>query len=100
MVEEPTQDLDVRSEGIREEEQEDSKNEKDRDVYDDHENEEEQPTTILFTPKQLEVLLTMNRPNFTKLVTTLKGGSSKSVGFKPAKLGNFDGIRDWKVVDV
>jgi hypothetical protein len=50
MVEEPTQDLNVWSEGIREEEQEDSKNEKDRDVYDDHENEEEQPTIVLFTP--------------------------------------------------
>jgi hypothetical protein len=42
----------------------------------------------------------MNRPNFTELVTTLKGGSLKGVGFKPAKLGNFDGVQDWKVVDV
>ncbi len=41
----------------------------------------------------------MNRPNFTELVAALKGGSSKGVGFKPIKLGNFDGVRDRKVVD-
>jgi hypothetical protein len=41
----------------------------------------------------------MNRLDFTKLVTTLKGGSLKGVGFKPTKPRNFDGIRDWKVVD-
>jgi hypothetical protein len=29
----------------------------------------------------------------------LKGGSSKHVGFQPTKPGNFDGARDWKVVD-
>jgi hypothetical protein len=34
------------------------------------------------------------------LVAALKGGSSKSVGFKPAGPGNFDGIWDRKVVDV
>jgi hypothetical protein len=42
----------------------------------------------------------MNRPNFTELVTAFKGGSSKGVGFKPVKLGTFDGARDRKVVDV
>jgi hypothetical protein len=42
----------------------------------------------------------MNRPDFTELVAALKGGSSKSVGFKPAEPKNFDGIRDRKVVDV
>jgi hypothetical protein len=57
MVEEPTQDLDVPFEAIREEEQEDSKKQKDRENYDDHENEEEQPTMVLFTQEQLEVLL-------------------------------------------
>ncbi len=67
---------------------------------DDHESEEKQPNTIIFTLEQLEVLLKMNRPNFTELVTTLKGGSSKGVGFQPAKPGNFDGIRNQKVVDV
>jgi hypothetical protein len=34
----------------------------------------------------------MNRPNFTKFVEALKKGSSKSVGFKLVKLGNFDGV--------
>jgi hypothetical protein len=41
----------------------------------------------------------MNRLDFTKLVAALKGGSLKGVGFQPAKPGNFDGIRDKKVVD-
>jgi hypothetical protein len=34
----------------------------------------------------------MNRPDFTKLVVALKRGSSKAVGFKPAKPRNFDGV--------
>jgi hypothetical protein len=45
MVEEPTKDLDVPSKVIREEER------KDYDNYDDHENEEEQPTIVLFISK-------------------------------------------------
>jgi hypothetical protein len=93
LVDEPTHDLDVHFEAIREEEQEDFENEEVRDICGDHENEEEQPTTILFTPEQLKILLKMNRPDFIELVTSLKGGSSKSVGFKPAKPGNFDEIR-------
>ncbi len=92
MVEEPTQDLDVPSEAIREEEQEDSKEQGDCENHDDHENEEEQPTTILFTLEQLEVLLKMNRPDFTELVAALKGGFLKGVGFKPTKPGNFDRV--------
>jgi len=106
IVEKPTQDLDVPFEGIREEEQEDSEedrdvhDEEDCDVHDDHENEKEQPTIILFTLEQLEVLFKMNRLDFIELVVALKGGSSKSVGFKPTKPGNFGGIQDWKVVDV
>jgi len=92
MVEKCTQDLDVPSKTIREEEQEDSKNQGDCDNHDDHENEEEQPTTVLFTLEQLKILLKMNRPNFIKLVTTFKRGLSKGVGFKPAKPGNFDGV--------
>jgi hypothetical protein len=40
MVEEPTHDLDVPPEAIREEEQEDYKKQEDRDNCDDHENEE------------------------------------------------------------
>jgi hypothetical protein len=56
MVAEPTKDLDVPFEAIREEEQEDFKGQKDRENHDDHENEEEQPTIVLLIPKQLEVL--------------------------------------------
>ncbi len=41
MVEEPTQDLDVPSETIKEEEQVDFQKQEDRDHHDDHENEEE-----------------------------------------------------------
>jgi hypothetical protein len=36
----------------------------------------------------------MNRLDFTEFVVALKGGSSKGVGFKPAKPRNFDGIQD------
>ncbi len=39
----------------------------------------------------------MNRPDFIKLV---KRRSLKGVGFNLAKPGNFDEVRDWKVVDV
>ncbi len=99
VVEEPTQDLDVPPEAIREEEQKGSEDEGDYDDLDDHESEEEQPNAVLFTPEQLEVLLKMNRPNFNELVVALKGGSSKGVEFKPAKPGTFDGARDRKVVD-
>ncbi len=77
MVEKPTQDLDVPSKAIREEEQEDSENQGDCDNHDDHENEEEQPTIVLFTLEQLEVLLKMNRPDFIKLVVALKGRFQK-----------------------
>jgi hypothetical protein len=84
-VEEPIEDLDVPSEAIREEEQEDYEKQEDRDNHDDHENEEEQPTTVHFTSEQLEVLFKMNRLDFTELVAALKGRSSKGVGFKLAK---------------
>jgi hypothetical protein len=79
MVEEPTQDQDFPSEAIREEEQEDFEEQKDCDIYDDHENEEEQPTIVLFTLEQLEVSLKMNRLDFTELIAALKGRSSKGV---------------------
>jgi len=71
-------------------EQEDYEEQKD---HNDHENEEKQHSTILFTPKQLEVLLKMNRLNFPGLVEAFKGGSSKNVGFKPTKLENLMGAR-------
>ncbi|CAK9233567.1 unnamed protein product [Sphagnum jensenii] len=70
-----------------------------REDQDGPESEEEQRSSVLFTLEQLEVLLKMNRPDFSELVTTFKGGSSKSAGFQLAKPGNFDGARDRKVVD-
>jgi len=62
--------------------------------HDDHESEEEQHSIILFMPKQLEVLVKMNRPDFTRLVEALKKKSSKSIGSKPTKPGNFDEVID------
>ncbi len=47
----------------------------------------------------MEVLLKMNRPNFSELVAALKKGASKDARFQPAKPGNFDGAHDRKVVD-
>jgi hypothetical protein len=68
-----------------------------RQDQDELESEEEQRSSVLFTLKQLEVFLKMNRPDFGELVEALKGGSSKHVGFQPAKPGNFDGARDCEV---
>ncbi len=48
----------------------------------------------------MEILLKMNRLDFSELVMALKGGASKDVRFEPAKPENFDGARDRKVVDV
>jgi hypothetical protein len=70
-----------------------------REDQDEPESEEEQRSLILFTPEQLEILLKMNRPDFSELVTALKGGPSKNPGYQPAKPKNFDGARDRKVVD-
>jgi hypothetical protein len=92
MVEEPTQDLNVLIEAIKEKEQKDSKKHEDRENHDDHGNEKEKPTTILFILEQLEVLLKMNKPEFTKLVLALKRGSLKGVGLKLVKPRNFDEI--------
>jgi hypothetical protein len=61
--------------------------------------EEEQRSSVLFTPEQLEVLLKMNRPNFGELVAALKTRAAKGERFQPAKPRNFDGVRDRKVVD-
>jgi hypothetical protein len=99
MVEEPTQDPDVPPQAMSGEKQKDSEGEQDHDSHEDHESEEEQPNAVLFTPEQLEVLLKMNRPHYNEFVTAFKGGSSKSVRFKPARPGNFQGARDLKVVD-
>ncbi len=70
-----------------------------REDQDEPESEEEQWSSVLFTQEQFEVLLKMNKPDFSDLVAALKGGSSKNPGFQPAKPGNFDGVRDRKVVD-
>jgi hypothetical protein len=78
MLEEPTEDRIVPPESI---------------------GEEEQRSLVLFTPKQLEVLLKMNRPNFSELVAALKTRTSKGERFQPAQPGNFDGASDRKVVD-
>jgi hypothetical protein len=93
MVEEPVEDQEVSPESIGEEE---PRNRKDQDKP---ESEEEQRSLVLFTSKQLEVLLKMNRPDFGGLVVALKGGLPKDVRFQLAKLGNFDGARDRKVLD-
>jgi len=47
----------------------------------------------------LEILLKINRPDFSELVATFKKGSLKGVGFQPTKPENFDGVQDRKVVD-
>jgi hypothetical protein len=94
MLEEPIKDREVPLESIGEEEPGIRKDQ------DEPESEEEQRSSVLFTPKQLEVLFKMNRPDFSELVMALKGGSSKNAGYQPAKPENFDGAHDRKVVDV
>jgi hypothetical protein len=93
MLEEPIKDWIVLSESIGEEEP------RTREDQDEPESEEEQRSLALFTQEQLEVLLKMNRPNFSELVAALKGRASKDARFQLAKPGNFDGAPNWKVVD-
>jgi hypothetical protein len=93
MLEEPVKDRVVPSESIGEEEP------RIREDQDEPKSEEEQRSSVLFTPEQLEVLLKMNRPDFGELVAALKMGTSKGERFQPAKPGNFDGAHDRKVVD-
>jgi hypothetical protein len=75
MLEEPNKDCVIPSESIGEEEQ------RTREDQDEPESEEEQRSSILFTEEQLEVVLKMNKPNFSELVVALKGGASKDVWF-------------------
>jgi hypothetical protein len=86
---EPGEDLVAPSESIGEEEP------NSREDQDEPEvglgTEEEQRSSVLFTPEQLEVLLKMNRPDFGELVAALKTGTSKGERFQPAKPENFDG---------
>jgi len=94
MLEEPIEGRVVPPESIREEEP------RTREDQDEPESEKEQRSLVLFTQEQWEVLFKMNRPDFSELVAAFKGGSSKNARFQPAKLENFDGARDRKVVDV
>jgi len=95
--EEPVEDLVAPPESIGEEEP------NSREDQDEPEggpkSEEEQRSSVLFTPEQLEVLLKMNKPDFGELVATLKTRTSKGERFQPAKPRNFDGARGRKVVD-
>jgi len=95
--EEPVEDLVALSELIGEEEPNSREDQDEPEVGPD--SEEEQWSSVLFTPEQLEVLLKMNRPDFGELVAALKMRTSKGERFQPAKPGNFDGARDRKVVD-
>jgi len=61
--------------------------------------EEEQRSSVVFTPEQLEVLLKMSRRDFSELVVALKMGAAKDERYQPAKPGNFDGVCDRKVVN-
>jgi hypothetical protein len=70
-----------------------------REDQDEPESEEEQRSLVLFTQEQLEVLLKMGRPDFGELVAVFKTGVAKGERIQPAKLENFDGARDCKVVD-
>jgi len=93
MVGEPDEDRVVPPESIGEEEP------RTREDQNEPKSEEEQRSSVLFTPEQLEVLLKMNRPDFGELVAAFKTGTSKGERFQLAKPGNFDGARDRKVVD-
>jgi len=93
MLEEPVEDRVVPPESIGEEEL------RTREDQNEPESEEEQRSSVLFTPEQLEVLFKMNRPDFGELVVALKTGTSKGERFQPANRGNFDGACDRKVVD-
>jgi hypothetical protein len=93
LLEEPVDDQIAPLESIGEEE---PMPQEDRD---EPESEEEQRSSVLFTPEQLEVLLKMGRPDFSELVAALKTGAANGERSQPAKPGNFDGARDNKVVD-
>jgi hypothetical protein len=94
VMEEPVDDQVAPPESIGEEEP------MPREDQGEHQSEEEeQRSSVLFTPEQLEVFLKMSRPDFGELVAALKTGAAKGERFQPAKPGNFNGARDRKVVD-
>ncbi len=57
-----------------------------REDQNELESEEEQQSSVLFTPEQLEVLLKMNRPNFGELVRPSKRGPPRVKGFNRPSL--------------
>jgi len=95
--EEPVEDLVAPPELIGEEEPNSREDQDEPEIG--PESEEEQWSSILSTPEQLEVLLKINRLDFGELVAAFKTETSKGERFQPAKPGNFDGARDRKVVD-
>ncbi len=94
MLEEPVEDQVAPPKSIGEEEP------MPRGDQDEPETEEEQRSSVLFTQEQLEVLFKMGRPDFGELVAALKTRAAKGERFQPAKLGNFNGAHDRKVMDV
>jgi hypothetical protein len=93
MLEEPNKDQTILPKSIGKEEP------KTREDQDEPKSEEEQQSSVLFTQERLEILLKMNRPDFSELVAALKRGASKDARFQPTKPGNLDGARDRTVVD-
>jgi hypothetical protein len=75
MLGELVEDVVVSSESIGEEER------TTREDQDEPRSEETQRSSVLFTQEQLEVLLTMNRPDFGELVAALISGTSKNERF-------------------
>jgi hypothetical protein len=79
-----------------------------REDQDEPESEEEQRSLVLFTQEQLEVLLKMNRHDFSELVAVLKGGTSKDAKFQPLNPGTsmvlvtermwMLGLQKWKII--
>jgi len=84
VLEEPVEDQVAPPESIGEEEP------MPREDRDEPESEEEQRSSVLFTPEQLEVLLKMGTPDFGEMVAALKTGAAKGERSQPAKPGNFD----------
>jgi len=77
--EKPVEDLVAPSESIGEEEPNSREDQDEPEVG--FESEEEQRSSVLFTPEQLEILLKMNRPDFGELVAPSKRGPPRVKGF-------------------
>jgi hypothetical protein len=91
MLKEPIEDRVVPLESIGEEEP------KTREDQDEPKSEEEQWSSVLFTQEQLEVLLKMNRPDFSELVAALKRGVSNSMVPTTERLWMF-GLPKWRII--